>query len=341
MTSNAPAPNAALELLQSRHNVILHQAIYVAASLGIADLLERGAQTTADLARELSVHEDALYRTLRALTSQGIFEETLPRTFRNSPLSQPLRSEVPDTVRPLFRFFGSDFYARALGEILYSVRTGKPSRQQLLGMETFDYLAQNPEVAKIFDDAMTALSNLLGPAVASSYDFSAWESLMDVGGGNGILLSHILGAHKNLRGVLADLPHVLDRARQRCFLSRELSSRTTLLDCNFFEAIPSGTRAYLMKSVIHDWDDDQALQILKNCRRAIPANGALLLVELGLSELNQPSNGKLVDLLMLVLTGGRERTTEEYGKLLLRTGFRLQRVVPTGTDFVIIESIPA
>ena len=293
------------------------------------------------MARELSVHEDALYRTLRALAGRGIFDETLPRTFRNSPLSRPLRSDVSDTVRSLFIFFGSDFYARALGEILYSVRTGKPSRQMLLGMETFDYLAQNPEVAKIFDDAMTALSNLLGPAVASSYDFSAWESLMDVGGGNGILLSHILRAQKNLRGVLADLPHVLDRARQRGFLGGELSSRTILQNCNFFEAIPSGTRAYLMKSVIHDWDDDQALQILNNCRRAIPANGALLLVELGLSEPNQPSNGKLVDLLMLVLTGGRERTTEEYGTLLQRAGFRLQRVVPTGTDFVILESIPA
>ena len=164
---------------------------------------------------------------------------------------------------------------------------------------------------------------------------------MDVGGGNGILLSHILKAHQSLRGVLADVPHVLERARQRGYLSGDLASRAAIQPCNFFETIPSGTRAYLMKSVIHDWDDDQALQILNNCRRAIPANGALLLVERGLSEPNQPSNGKLVDLLMLVLTGGRERTTEEYGTLLQRSGFRLQRVVPTGTDFVIIEAIPA
>jgi len=197
MTSNAPAPNAAVQLLQLRHDFVLHQALYVAASLGIADLLERGAQATADLARELCIHEDALYRTLRALASEGIFEETLRRTFRNTPLSRPLRSDVPDTVRPLFIFFGSEFYARPLGEILYSVRTGKPSRQMLFGVETFDYLAQNPKAAKIFDDAMTAFSNLLGPAVASSYDFSAWESLMDVGGGNGVLLSHILRAHQN------------------------------------------------------------------------------------------------------------------------------------------------
>jgi hypothetical protein len=340
MSGQAPMANSAVQLLQSRNDVVLHQALYAAAHLGIADMLERGVHSTADLARELSVHEDALYRTLRALAGQGIFEETLPRTFQNSALSRPLRSDVPDTVRPLFIFFGSDFYARALGEILYSVRTGKPSRQMLLGMETFDYLAQNPEVAKIFDDAMTAFSNLLGPAIASSYDFSAWESLMDVGGGNGVLLSHILRAHKNLLGVLADVPHVLDRAAQRGFLSGDLSSRATLQNCNFFQEIPAGCRAYLMKSVIHDWDDDQALQILSNCRRVIPANGALQLVELGLSEPNQRSNGKLIDLVMLVLTGGKERTTGEYASLLQRAGFRLQRLVPTGTDFVIIESIP-
>jgi O-methyltransferase domain len=340
MSGQAPVANSAARLLRSRSDVVLHQALYVAASLGIADMLEQGVHSTADLARHLSVHEDALYRTLRALAGHGIFEETSPRTFRNTPHSQPLRSDVSDTVRPLFLFFGSDFYARPLSEILYSVRTGRPSRQMLLGMETFDYLAENPEVAKIFDDAMTALSNLLGPAVASSYDFSTWESLMDIGGGNGVLLSHILRAHKNLRGVLADLPHVLDRAGQRNFFSGDLSSRATLQNCDFFREIPAGCRAYLMKSVIHDWDDDRALQILSNCRRVIPANGALLLVELGVSEPNEASNGKLIDLVMLVLTGGKERTTEEYAALLQRAGFRLQRVVPTGTDFVIIECIP-
>src|SRR5262249_16936632 len=155
---------------------------------------------------------------------------------------------------------------------------------------------------------------------------------------NGILLSHILRAHKNLRGVLADVPHVLERAAQRGFLSGDLSSRASLENCDFFREIPAGCRAYLMKSVIHDWDDDQPLQILRNCRRVIPANGALLLVELGLDEPNQPSNGKLIDLVMLVLTGGKERTNEEYSSLLQRAGFRLHRVVCTGTDFVLLES---
>jgi len=340
MSGQAPMANAAVQLVQARNEVVLHQALYVAASLGIADLLERGAQSTADLARELSVHEDALYRTLRVLASRGIFEEMPPRTFRNTALSRPLRADAPDTIRPLLIFFGSDFYARPLGEMLYSVRTGKPARERVLGMGIFEYMTQNPEAAKAFDEAMTALSNLLGPAIAASYDFSTWESLMDVGGGNGMFLAHILRAHQNLRGVLGDVPHVLERAKQRGYLSGDLNSRASLQNCDFFQEIPAGCRAYLMKSVIHDWDDDKALQILRNCRRAVPANGALLLVEMGLSEANQPSAGKFIDLIMLVLTGGKERTTEEYAALLGRAGFRLQRVVPTVTDFVIIEAIP-
>ena len=339
MTANAPAPNPTAQLLQYRSQLILHQAIAAVAKFGVADLLARGLHATSDLARDLGLNEDALYRTLRALAAQGIFEETSPRSFCNTPLSDPLRSDVPQSVRSLFIFSGSEFCARPFQEFAYSLQTGIASRHMLSGMDSFQYLAQNPELAKIFDDAMAAFTNLIGPSVAASYDFSSWESLTDVGGGNGILLSHILNAHKNLRGVLADVSHVLERARQRGYLSGDLESRATMQPCNFFEAIPSGTRAYLMKSVIHDWDDDQSLQILANCRRAVPADGALLLVELGLSEPNQPSGGKIIDLFMLVLTGGRERTPDEYRSLLARAGFRLNRVVPTGSDFVILEAL--
>jgi hypothetical protein len=340
MTANAPAPNPIAQLLQYRSQLILHQAIAAVAKFGVADLLESGIHATSSLAQELALNEDALYRTLRALAAQGIFEETSPRSFRNTPLSNPLRSDVPQSVRALFIFSGSEFCARPFQEFSYSLQTGIASRHMLSGMDSFQYLAQNPELAKIFDDAMTAFTNLIGPAVAASYDFSSWESLTDVGGGNGILLSHILNAHKSLRGVLADVSHVLERARQRGYLSGDLASRATMQPCNFFEAIPSGTRAYLMKSIIHDWDDDQSVQILANCRSAVPADGALLLVELGLAEPNRPSGGKIIDLFMLVLTGGRERNPDEYRSLLARAGFRLNRVVPTGFDFVILEALP-
>src|SRR5215470_15353102 len=340
MTANAPASNVTAQLLQYRSQLILHQAIAAVAKFGVADLLERGIHATSGLAQELALNEDALYRTLRALAAQGIFEETSLRSFQNTPLSDPLRSDVPQSVRALFVFSGSEFCARPFQEFGYSLQTGIASRHMLSAMDSFQYLAQNPELAKIFDDAMTAFTNLIGPAVASAYDFSAWESLTDVGGGNGILLSHILKAHKSLRGVLADVPHVLERARQRGFLSGDLAPRTTMQPCDFFKEVPSGTRAYLMKSVIHDWDDQQALQILANCRRAVPADGALLLVELGLCEPNERSGGKIMDLFMLVLTGGRERTADEYRALFARAGFRLNRVIPTGTDFVILEALP-
>ena len=340
MTASSPVPNPIAHLLQYRNQVVLHQAIAAIAKFGVADIIARGTQNTTDIARELSLNEDALFRTLRALASQGIFEETSPRSFRHTPLSEPLRSDVPGSVRPLFLFSSSEFCLGPFKEFAYSLQTGIASRQLLSGVNSFEYLAQNPELARIFDDAMTGFTNLIGPAVANAYDFSAWETLMDVGGGNGILLSHILSAHKTLRGLHADVPHVLARASQHGYLSGELAARTSMLPCNFFENVPTGARAYLMKSVIHDWDDEQSVQILQNCRSAIPANGVLLLVELGLSGANQPSGGKITDLFMLVITGGKERTPDEYRSLLSRAGFRLDRIVPTGTDWVILESFP-
>src|SRR5947209_4053514 len=208
-------------------------------------------------------------------------------------------------------------------------------------MNGFEYLRQHPDLARIFDEAMTAGSQLAGPAIAAAYDFGQWQSLMDVGGGNGILLSHILRAHPGLRGVLADQEHVLERARQRGFLGGELEARTAMKACDFFQEIPSGCRAYLMKSVIHDWDDEQARSILVNCRKAISRDGVLLLVEFALSGENQPSLGKFVDVIMLIVTGGRERTVDEYRELLASAGFRLNKVVPTPAEFAIIEALPA
>lgn len=337
-----PAPNTAFtQLLQIRKGLIVHQALYAAAKLGVADWLEKGVVTTADLARELKVNEDALYRLLRALSSQGIFEETAPRTFRNAGLSSSLRTGEPGSIRAALLYFGTDFYYRSMGEILYSIETGEPARAKLFGMSEWEYMRLHPELAGTFDDAMTNLSSMQAPAIAAAYDFGAWESLMDIGGGNGILLSHILKAHKSLRGVLADQPHVLERARARGFLGGELAARTAMQPCDFFREVPSGCRAYLMKNVIHDWDDSRSRDILVNCRRAVPANGVLLLVEWGLSDANLPSAGKFTDLVMLTLTGGKERTTEEYRTLLASGGFRLNKVVPTTAEFVIIEALPA
>jgi hypothetical protein len=327
-------------LVRAREGFVLHQALAAVAKLGVADLLETGPRSAADLAQELKVNQGALYRILRMLASQEIFEETESHTFRNTELSRFLRSDVPGSLRPVFIFWGSEFYYPCFGELLYSIETGKPAREKLAGMNGFEYLRQHPELARVFDEAMTSGSQLAGPAIAAAYDFGQWGSVMDVGGGNGVLLSHILRAHPRLRGVLADLQHVLERARQRGFLAADLEPRTAMQPCDFFREIPAGCRAYMMKSVIHDWDNVRARKILVNCRKAVPNDGVLLLVEFALSGRNLPSTGKVIDIIMLTLTGGQERTEDEYRELLADAGFRLNCVIPTTAEFAIVEALP-
>jgi hypothetical protein len=329
-----------MHLLSMSHGLIIQQSLYSAAMLGIADLLKDGPQTTTELARHLEVNESALYRVLRLLASQNVFAEASPRAFANSELSHFLRSGVPDSIRSILMFRGSELFYRPFEEIQYSVRTGKSARTKVLGMDGWEYLKQHPDLARVFDDAMTDMSAIIGPRVAAAYDFGRWGSIMDVGGGNGILLASILKAHPNARGVLADLPHVLERAEQREFLGGELQVRSTMQPCDFFREVPSGCRAYVMKNVIHDWDDEHAGEILANCRRAVPADGALLLVEWTLDEGNLYSAGKLFDVVMLVMTGGKERTAEEYRRLLAGAGFRINEVIPTPCEFSIIEALP-
>jgi hypothetical protein len=340
MTQQAPSNSLPPVLARARDGLILHQTLYVAAKLGVADSLAEDWHSAAELARELKVNEDALYRVLRLLASQGIFEENKVRSFRNNQVSNFLRTGVPGSVRSLFIYWGSTFHYPSFGHILHSVQTGEPSRTMLSGTDSFEHLRRDPDQARIFDDGMTNMSELVAPAIAAAYDFGAWESLMDVGGGNGILLSKILHTHPGLRGVLADQQHVLDRARERGYLGGDLQPRAAMEPCNFFEHVPPGCRAYLMMRVIHDWDDDQARIILANCRKAIPADGILLLVEWDLLGENIPSNGKFIDIVMLILTGGRERSIDEYRELLASAGFRLNKVVPTPAQFSVIEAIP-
>ena len=327
-------------LLRTHDGLITHQALCAVAKLGVADFIGEGQRSAPEIARELKVNEGALCRTLRLLASQGIFEEAAPHNFRNTDLSLLLRTGVPGSVRPLFIFWGSEFSYRCYGELVYCIQTGKPSWCKLSGMDDFEYLRNNPELARVFDDAMTNVSELAGPAIAAAYNFGVYGSLMDVGGGSGILLSHILRAHPTLRGVLADQAHVLAGARDRGFLSGDLETRTTMAECDFFKEIPTGCRAYLMKSVIHDWNDDQSRTILLNCRKSIPKDGALILVEFVLSGLNLPSPGKYLDLVMLVSTEGRERTVDEFRELLGKADFRLDRVIPTAAGVAIIEARP-
>jgi hypothetical protein len=329
-----------LHLLRMTDGLIVHQSLSAAARLGIADLLKDGARSSADLAAKLQVNEDALYRTLRFLAGQGIFHEAAPRIFANSALSEWMRTEVAGSVRSILIYRGSNSYYSSFGDLLYTIETGVPAQEKTYGENGFERLRRNPDQARMFDDAMTDISMLWAPGIAAAYDFGRWGSLMDLGGGNGLLLATIMRAYPALRGVLADQPQVLARARERGFWSPDLSSRVHFEPTDFFQAVPLGCRAYLMKNVIHDWDDDRARRILVNCRQAVPDDGVLLLVEYCLGEENMPTLGKTVDVVMLTMTGGKERTVAEQRELLASAGFYINATVPLSHDVMILEAKP-
>lgn len=329
-----------MRLIRLTDGLIIHQALYAAAALSLADLLDDNARSTSDLAAQLAVNEGALYRLMRFLASQGVFKETIPHTFANTELSCFLRSGVPGSVRSFLVFRGSELFYAPFGEIIHSIQTGQPAREKLFGANVFDYLKTHAELARAFDDGMTSLSQLIAPEVAQAYDFAAWGKVMDLGGGNGVLLASILRVYSKTHGVLADLPHVIERARERPFLVGDLQARSGLQACDFFQEVPASCRAYVMKHVIHDWDDERAHRILTNCRRAVPADGVLLLVEYIVPEGNSSSVAKTADIAMMLLTGGKERTLMDYRELLARASFHINRVLPVAGDFSIIESMP-
>jgi hypothetical protein len=336
----AAAPATPLALLRMTDGLVVHQSLCAAATLGIADLLTAGERSAAELASALHVNEDALYRALRFLSGQGVFRESTRRAFVNTPLSEYLRSDVPDSIRAVLIFRGSRYYFSPFTEFLYSIQTCIPARDKVLGSGTFEYLRANPTEERVFDDAMAAISALWAPTIAAAYDFGRWETVTDVGGGNGVLLAAILRAHPAVQGILADAPSVVERARRRDFLSDDLADRARFEACDFFRAIPSGSRAYVMKNIVHDWDDAQARQILINCRRAVPDDGVLVIVEYCLGADNVPSLGKMVDLVMLTITGGKERTIEEHRALLASAGFRLNRTVTVSAEIMMLEVLP-
>jgi len=320
---------------------IVTRAIYVAAKLGIADLLHSGPQTAEQLAAATGSHAPSLYRVLRALASVGIFAEDDEGRFTPTPLSDCLRRDVRGSVRGMaLLFFGAKFHYDAWGDILHSVQTGGTAAEHLHGVAPFEYFEQHPEDAAIFNEAMTSLSAAVGPAVVQAYDFSSFSTLVDIAGGHGNLLAAILEANPHMQGVLFDLPSVIEGAHA-AIAARGLEERCQLVAGDFFEAVPAAD-GYILKNVIHDWDDERAIAILSNIRRAMADTGArkLLLVEFVVPPGNEPSLSKLIDLEMLLLPGGRERTEAEYRALFKAAGFELTRVVPTHSPVSIVEGVP-
>lgn len=311
------------------------QMVYVAAKLKLADLLTAGPRTAEDLATETKTHAPSLYRLLRALASLGIFAEDAQHRFALTPMADLLRTDLPGSQSALAVMSGEEHYL-GWGELLYSVQTGKTGFEKLYGMGVFDYLSQHEEQAKTFDAAMVGIHGRESAAMTDAYDFSQFKVLADVGGGNGSLLSTVLKKNPNLRGLLYDLPGVTQRAKDS-IAAAGLADRIEIQAGSFFESIPSGADAYLMRHIIHDWDDERSLTILRNIHKVIPASGKLLVVEGVIPPGNDPNFGKLLDLTMLTLPGGKERTEAEYRELFKQGGFELTRIIPTTAEVSVIE----
>ncbi|HKO42471.1 MAG TPA: methyltransferase [Pyrinomonadaceae bacterium] len=316
------------------------QAVYVAAQLGIADLLAHGPRNVEDLALAANVDAPSLYRVLRALASFGVFEEYGLRVFGLTPTGELLRSDSPRSLRDLAIFMGEDWHWRVWGRTLYSVRTGQAAWKQVHGQEVFPYFASNPEAAKIFDRAMTSLSNLAIKAVVEGYDFSDIEALVDIAGGQGRLLTAILDEHRSMHGVLFDLRHVLEGAKDNEHVTG-LSDRLKLVGGDFFASVPAGFDGYIMKHIIHDWDDERAVQILRNISKVMRDDGRVMLVEAVITTDGKQDFGKLLDIEMLVSPGGKERTAGEYRELFARSGLKMTRIVQTKSPYSVIEAVKA
>ena len=343
MSSQSPQPKELPPPLALSNLVTgfwISQAIYVAAELRIADLLREGPRTSEELARAAGADPRSLYRLLRALASVGVFRQHGDGRFTLTPMAECMQSDVPGSMRAWCLTMGMEAGFRSWTKLLHSVKTGDTAFDHLHGMGIFDYFGQNPEEGRRFDESMTSFSGPEIAAVVEAYDFSGVGTLVDVAGGHGSFLATILQAYPSMKGVLADQPSVIEGARHR-FEASGLADRCRVVPINFFESVPEGGDAYMMKHIIHDWDDARSVTILKNCHRAMAGEGKLLLVEMVMQPGNDPDFGKWLDVAMLVYAGGCERTEAEYRALLAAGGFRLTRIVPTSSSVSVVEAVPA
>lgn len=323
-------------LMQMLFGAQMQRSVCLAARLGVPDLLADGAQTAEELAAKTDTHAPSLYRLLRTLASIGLFTENAEKKFELTPISTLLRGDAPNSVRDFAVMMGEDWLWQAWGELPYSIQTGGVAHEKAQGMGSFEFFQKNAEAGKVFNAAMTNFTRAIVPAFVKAYDFSSINRLVDVAGGHGLLLAGVLKANPHLRGVLFDLPFVIEGASH--LLEHEgISDRVELVSGSFFESVPAGADAYMMKHIIHDWDDESSIKILKNIRSAMSEDGKVLIVEMVVPEGNDPHPSKALDVLMLVMEGGKERTKDEYEKLLGASGFRLTRVIPTKSPYSVVE----
>ncbi len=340
-----PEPQAGLPpsllLYQMSVGHYVSRALHLAAKLGLADLLNDGPRDARDLAAAVDAHAPSLHRVMRLLASIGVFAEQDDGRFTLEPLGELLRDDVPGSMRAAVMLFAGVGIQDSWKDLEYCVRTGEPAfRRTAPDADPFTQMAQDPEAAAIFDKAMATFAPMTAAAVAAAYDFSGFGTVADVGGGNGALLIGILRANPDLRGILFDQPHVIARAHAH-LAEAGMAERCQTIGGSFFDDVPRGADAYLLKHVIHDWNDDRATAILANCRAAMPAHGKLLIVEgvyPGRIDRSLESRGAAAnDVNMLVCTGGRQRSETEFQALLGASGFRLTRIIPTPARVCVIE----
>lgn len=325
------------ELTQLLDGFRVTQAIHAAVDLGIPDLLGDGERTADDLAEASGADPSALYRLLRALASLGILYEAPGERFSLTPLGTPLRGDVPGSLRGWVRLTGREYVWRSWGNLTNAIRTGQNSFRMLHGRNVFEWRAEHPEESAIFDEAMMSLTASSNAALLEAYDFGRFGTIADVGGGNGTLLASILEAHPGIRGILFDQAHVVSGA-EPVLRAAGVLDRCEVVAGSFFQAVPEGADAYVLKSIIHDWEDEESVAILSACRRAMSPRSLVLLVERDLGAPNENSAAKLSDLNMLVMPGGRERSYEEYADLFEQAGLRHAGTTVAANGYAVIEA---
>lgn len=327
-------------MLQIISNFWMSRALYITAKLGIPDLLKSGPRTAEELAESTQTHAPSLYRLLRALASTGIYKSDKGNRFALTPLSELLVTDAPGSMRWfVVSELGQEHYP-AWGNLMHSVKTGEIAFDNHFGMDIWKYFSKYPEDAAVFNDSMSGMTAVVNEKITSLYDFSRFNKVVDIGGGHGGLITSILKANPQATGVLFDAPEVISGARPR-IEAAGLAERCATVAGDFFQSVPAGGDAYIMKWIIHDWDDERAIRILKNIRSHVPQNGRVIVVDAVVPEGDQPDFSKFFDLNMLVMTGGKERTRQEFAELFAAAGLKLVRVIPTDLPTSIVEAEPA
>jgi hypothetical protein len=310
------------------------------ARLGVADHMDGRAMPVEEIAAKTGAHAPSLYRVMRMLAGFGVFKEGPPRHFALTPVGELLKTDAPGSLRYMAMMFGEEFSTRAYEHITECLKTGGDGVSQAYGKQIWEVLAERPGQCETFQRAMTNSTSVAAEAIVEAYDFSDIKRLADVGGGHGLLLAAILRANPGMQGMLFDRPEVVGNVPRDQFAGCE--GRITIEGGSFFERVPDGCDAYIMKHIIHDWSDEHCRTILRLMREKLPKDGRVLICEMVVTGEPGPTPAKMLDIEMLVMTvGGKERTEEEFRELFAACGLRLGRIVPTGRPIAVIEAVPA